>query len=312
VAAELELTLEAPPLYELVPTVSGQRMGAGDPCLKLSDARAIDWALPTPEGAVAIRVAQRPAGELCVEGWGPGLAWLQPRLPALLGLRDDVSGFDPSEPLRRLWRRHPGLRLPRLPRVFERLVAVVLLQRVTTGEAQQAWRRLVSCHGEAAPGPARLRVPPGPERLRELPSWELVRLGVPHRQAETLCRLARAAPRLEAAAARGAPALATALGEIPGVGPWTTQYVLGSALGAPDAVLVGDDNLPHTIAWVLAGEDRADDARMLELLEPYRGHRFRVIRLVWVSGLRAPRRGPGRRLTGLGADRPGGSPHSRG
>jgi hypothetical protein len=46
------------------------------------------------------------------------------------------------------------------------------------------------------------------------------------------------------------------------------------------------------MAWALAGEPRADDARMLELLEPYRGQRGRVQRLLEVSGLRAPRSGP--------------------
>ena len=79
---------------------------------------------------------------------------------------------------------------------------------------------------------------------------------------------------------------------LPGVGPWTSGYVRGSALADSDAVLVGDYNLPSSIAWALAGEERADDERMLELLEPFRGHRFRVIRLVWMSGVkRVPRRG---------------------
>jgi hypothetical protein len=31
---------------------------------------------------------------------------------------------------------------------------------------------------------------------------------------------------------------------------------------------------------------------MLELLEPYRGHRARVIRLIGVAGIMAPRFGP--------------------
>jgi hypothetical protein len=31
---------------------------------------------------------------------------------------------------------------------------------------------------------------------------------------------------------------------------------------------------------------------MLELLEPWRGHRQRVIRLIGLSGAREPRRGP--------------------
>lgn len=56
---------------------------------------------------------------------------------------------------------------------------------------------------------------------------------------------------------------------------------------------LGAYNLPHTVAYVLAGEARASEERMLELLEPYRGrHRFRVIRLLWMNGVSAPRRGP--------------------
>ncbi len=64
------------------------------------------------------------------------------------------------------------------------------------------------------------------------------------------------------------------------------------ALGDPDAVSVGDFHLPHLVSWALAGEPRADDARMLELLEPYRGQRGRVIRLLEASGIRPPRYGP--------------------
>jgi 3-methyladenine DNA glycosylase/8-oxoguanine DNA glycosylase len=295
--ADLDLTLGAPAPYHLGHTLAGLRMGAGDPSLRLSEG-VLSAAFVTPGGSCAIRVVQGDA-ELRLEAWGAGAGWLEPRLPALLGLSDDPSGFDPAHPaLRRLWRRARGMRLPHLPRVFERSLAVVLLQRVTTGEALRTWRRLVTALGSDAPGPLRLRVPPGPGRILATPAHELVGLGVPPRQAETLRHLARVEGRLEAAAAGGRKRLAELLGRIPGVGPWTLQYVLGSALGDPDAVLLGDDNLPHSVGWLLAGEERGSDARMLELLEPYRGHRFRVIRLVWASGRRAPRRGPRRRLAG--------------
>jgi 3-methyladenine DNA glycosylase/8-oxoguanine DNA glycosylase len=59
---------------------------------------------------------------------------------------------------------------------------------------------------------------------------------------------------------------------------------MGFVLGDPDAVPTGDLHLPHEVAWALAGEERADDRRMLELLEPYRGHRFRVLRLLLAGG----------------------------
>ena len=54
-------------------------------------------------------------------------------------------------------------------------------------------------------------------------------------------------------------------------------------------MIVGDDGIPAAVAWILAGERRADDARLFELLEPYRPHRYRVIRLAMASGARPPR-----------------------
>ena len=79
---------------------------------------------------------------------------------------------------------------------------------------------------------------------------------------------------------------------VPGVGPWTAAEVARAALGDADAVSEGDYHLPHQVAWALAGEARADDARMLELLEPYRGHRGRVVRLIEAGGPGPPRFGP--------------------
>jgi hypothetical protein len=46
------------------------------------------------------------------------------------------------------------------------------------------------------------------------------------------------------------------------------------------------------VTWALAGEARGTDERMLELLEPYRGQRGRVIRLLELSGAGPARRGP--------------------
>ena len=75
---------------------------------------------------------------------------------------------------------------------------------------------------------------------------------------------------------------------VPGIGPWTAAEVAVRALGDDDAVSVGDFHIPNLVAWVLAGEPRADDARMLELLEPYRGRRALVIRLLELSGWSRP------------------------
>ncbi len=59
-----------------------------------------------------------------------------------------------------------------------------------------------------------------------------------------------------------------------------------------DAVVVGDYHLPSIVAWNLVGERRADDARMLELLEPFRPHRYRVQHVVTTRLPGRPRHGP--------------------
>src|SRR2546423_13016300 len=79
---------------------------------------------------------------------------------------------------------------------------------------------------------------------------------------------------------------------LPGGGSWSVAEGAMVALGDADAGAVGDYHLPHQVAWALAGEPRGDDARMLELLEPFRPHRGRVLRLIEVAGPRPPPPGP--------------------
>ena len=71
------------------------------------------------------------------------------------------------------------------------------------------------------------------------------------------------------------------------------------AVNGPDAVVLGDYHIPNIVAWVLTGRARADDRRMLELLEPYRGHRARAVRLILAGGARAPSYGPHRPLRAI-------------
>jgi hypothetical protein len=59
--------------------------------------------------------------------------------------------------------------------------------------------------------------------------------------------------------------------------------------GDPDTVITGDSGIPSLIAQVLAGERWADDDRMLELLEPHRPHRYRVLRLALAARTGGPR-----------------------
>ena len=79
---------------------------------------------------------------------------------------------------------------------------------------------------------------------------------------------------------------------ITGVGRWTAAEVAGVALGDADALSLGDFHLPNVVSWALLGQRRSNDSEMLELLEPYRGCRRRVVRLLQLAVGHPPRRGP--------------------
>jgi 3-methyladenine DNA glycosylase/8-oxoguanine DNA glycosylase len=189
-----------------------------------------------------------------------------------------------------------GLRMPRTGQVMEALVPAILSQRVTGFEAKRAYRQLVERWGEPAPGPGGLRLLPRPDVLAELPYYDLHVIGVEKKRADTLKRAAAHATRLEAAGARGTGTLRDRLQAIPGVGAWTVAEVTRLVHGDPDAVSVGDLHLKNLVSFALAGEPRGTDDRMLELLEPFAGHRGRVCLLIETSGISAPRYGPRQRI----------------
>lgn len=265
-------------------------IGSGD-SLRLHDREA--WrATLTPEGPATVHVVHAD-GAVEVEAWGPGAAWAAAGAAALCGEEDDAAAFRPTHPLLAdVHRRHPGLRLPKTRAVFEALVPTVLAQKVVGVEAHRSYRALVRALGEPAPGPAGLTVPPSAAVLARTPYWTFHGFGIERRRAEVIIRAARSATRLEEACTMDLASARRRLEAFPGVGPWTAARVALVALGDADAVQVGDYHVPHAVGYALEGTPRSSDERMLELLEPYRGQRARVIRLIGVAGITAPRYGP--------------------
>jgi 3-methyladenine DNA glycosylase/8-oxoguanine DNA glycosylase len=182
--------------------------------------------------------------------------------------------------------------MPKSQAVFEALVPAVLGQKVPTDAAHHSYRGLVAALGTPAPGPVHMSVPPPASVLSTTPYWALHRFGVEQRRAEVIIRAARSARRLEETVAMDLAAAWARLQAFPGVGPWTAAKVALVALGDADAVPVGDYHLPHMVGNAFDGTARSTDERMLELLEPYRGHRARVLRLLMLAGASAPRFGP--------------------
>jgi 3-methyladenine DNA glycosylase/8-oxoguanine DNA glycosylase len=276
--------LNAP--LDLRETLFAARWGPRDPCLRISGGEA--WrATRTPSGPATERLRVATDGSLVVDAWGEGAEWLVQRAPALCGSADEPSTFQPSEPLlRRLTRQHAGLRIGRTEAVFEAALGITIEQRVASPDAWRSWRALVYSLGERAPGPLPgLWVPPAPERVAHAPYEVFHRFGIERRRADVLKRLGSVARRLEETVQLPLEDAYRRFAAIPGVGPWTRARMGMVALGDADAVIVGDLHLPHVVAKALAGEYRGTDERMLELLEPYRGHRGRVLRLLLAGDL---------------------------
>jgi 3-methyladenine DNA glycosylase/8-oxoguanine DNA glycosylase len=246
----------------------------------------------TPEGPATVHLAQ--SGDTVeVEAWGPGAQWAASHADALCGEHDDDAGFVPRHPfLAQVHKRHPGVRIPKTSAVFEALVPSVLGQKVTGIESRRSYERMVDALGEAAPGPIRLTVPPSARVLARTPYWTFHTFGIERRRADVIIGAARSAGRLEETVSMDLASAYKRLQAFPGIGPWTAALVASAALGDPDAVPVGDYNLPNSVGFALEGTPRSTDERMLELLEPYRGHRGRVLRLIAIAGVTAPRFGP--------------------
>lgn len=283
------ILLERP--LDLVLTLGPHRRGTGDPTMRLG-ARTAVRATRTDDGPATVALAMQ-GRVLRVEAWGPGADRALDMAPAFVGFDDAKPDLGARHPrIAELDRRLPGLRIGRSGAVLEALVPAILEQKVTGGEARAAFRGIIARWGEPAPGPFGLRLLPPAEILAAIPYHEFHPIGIERRRADLIRTVAARAVRFEEIVALPLADAYRRLTALPGLGPWTAAEVALRALGDADAVSVGDYHLPNLVAYALAGERRATDERMLELLEPFRGQRGRVIRLLEASGIWPPARGP--------------------
>jgi AraC family transcriptional regulator of adaptative response / DNA-3-methyladenine glycosylase II len=170
-------------------------------------------------------------------------------------------------------RRSPGLRVPGAWSGFELAVRAVLGQQVTVAGACTLAGRIAAAHGEkleAADGRIE-RVFPGAAALA---AADLSGLGLTRARCDALAALARAVASgaLDLEGGQAPDEVQRRLLALPGVGPWTAEYVALRALGEPDAFPASDLGLRRALGSAeqplaqQALEQRAKD------WQPWRGY----------------------------------------
>jgi AraC family transcriptional regulator, regulatory protein of adaptative response / DNA-3-methyladenine glycosylase II len=166
----------------------------------------------------------------------------------------------------------PGLRVPGGWDGFEIAIRAVLGQQVSVAGATTLARRLVESYG-APRGDGRDgldRLFPTPEALADAP---LETIGIPRSRAATLRALAAAVldGRIDFGAGQRLDDFVARFVALPGVGPWTAQYVAMRALGHPDAFPAGDLVLQQVLGAGRRWTARETEARS-QAWRPWRAY----------------------------------------
>jgi AraC family transcriptional regulator of adaptative response / DNA-3-methyladenine glycosylase II len=212
-------------------------------------ARTLD--LPHGPGTVRLALADLPAGGtgfVVAEFWLDDLrdtAAASERVRRLLDADCDPSAVDQqlgADPvLGPLVRATPGLRVPGQVDGDETAIRTVIGQQVSVPGARTVAGRLVAAHGREVRSPV-----PGLTHLfpdaATLAALDPESLPMPRARGRALVGLARALAGGTVVLDRGPDRddVRAALLALPGIGPWTADYVAMRALGHPDVFLPAD------------------------------------------------------------------------
>jgi AraC family transcriptional regulator of adaptative response / DNA-3-methyladenine glycosylase II len=171
----------------------------------------------------------------------------------------------------------PGLRVPGGFDGFEVGVRAIAGQQVSVRMMVLLLGRIAARYGVPLPdGPKGLQVAfPDASTLAAARVEEIASLGMPASRARTIVALAGAvAEGLDLSPNAHVESTVAALQRIPGIGPWTAQYIAMRGLGWPDAFLPGDLGVKRAL-----GE--SSEARVLAKAAAWRPWRAYAVIHLW-------------------------------
>jgi AraC family transcriptional regulator of adaptative response / DNA-3-methyladenine glycosylase II len=208
---------------------------------------------------------------------------LTPVLPALLGrlrhlfdltARPDLiaAHLMQDKLLKKAVTRNPGLRVPGAFDGFEMTLRAILGQQITVKAATTIAGRVSGAFGEKiqTPFPELSRLSPLAKHLADASVDEVAGLGIVSARAKCILALAQAFHSGALTLDAGADPEATVLKlmAMPGIGPWTAQYIAMRALRWPDAFPKEDVAVRNNLGGVSAREAEA----MSQAWRPWRSY----------------------------------------
>ena len=214
------------PGVELVDETGYARAIAGDAWLRVSA-----W----PGGEHALKLEMHGAAPASLLGYVH-------RLRRMFDLDADpraiAAALAQTPRLRPLLRKRPGLRVPSGWDGFEIAVRAVIGQQVSVAAARTVTARIAQRFGQALPAnaamPGLTHLFPAPEALADA---DLDAIGLTRARAATVRTIAQAVldGRVDFRPERTLEDFVARWVALPGIGPWTAQYIALRALGHPDA-----------------------------------------------------------------------------
>jgi AraC family transcriptional regulator of adaptative response / DNA-3-methyladenine glycosylase II len=185
-----------------------------------------------------------------------------------------------AEALGPVARDRPGLRLPGAIDGFEIAVRAILGQQVTVKAAAVIAARFAKRFGAAieTPHEALERLFPQPAEIAVLDPARIAELGIIAARARAIVDLARELDRgrLSLEPTARIDSTLAALERLPGIGPWTAQYIAMRALAWPDA-------FPHPDVAVLKAMQQPQPKLALAAAEAWRPWRAYAVLHLWKS-----------------------------
>jgi AraC family transcriptional regulator of adaptative response / DNA-3-methyladenine glycosylase II len=210
---------------------------------------------------------------------------LAPALPAALARIKhlfDVAAHpeEISQALGDLATARPGLRLPGAADGFELAVRAILGQQVSVAAATRIAARVVEAFGEdiATPVAGLNKLFPTPQALAALDPPKVAATGIIATRARAIVTLAKevASGRIRLEPSADVAVTLAALEALPGVGPWTAQYIAMRALAWPDA-------FPHPDVALIKAMKASKPREALAASESWRPWRAYAVMHLWKS-----------------------------